>query len=76
MSMIMSGKKAAKLIDVRLVDIHGTRFLDLAYAHDDAQDQQRRARIGVEDAYANPRPGDLISVGYLMNVVIGIEQRG
>ncbi len=74
--MIMSGRKAATLREVRLVDIHGTRFYDVAYTHDDASTQRRTARIGVEDAYANPQPGDPISVGYLMNVVTGIALRG
>jgi hypothetical protein len=73
--MIMSGRKTATLLEIRLVDIHGTRFYDVAYAHEDAPTQRRTARIGVEDAYANPQPGDLISVGYLMNVVTGIALR-
>jgi hypothetical protein len=73
--MIMSGKKDATLRDVRLVDIHGTHFYDIAYAHDDDPGQIRSARIGVEDAYPGPKPGDTIHVSYLMNVVTGIARR-
>ena len=73
--MIMSGKKDATLRQVRLVDIHSTRFYDIEYTHDDAPANVRGARIGAESAYANPRPGDLISVSYLMNVVTDISQR-
>ncbi|MBO9343950.1 MAG: hypothetical protein J7454_18535 [Roseiflexus sp.] len=73
--MIMSGKKDAVLHQVTLIDIHGTRFYDIIFSHTDAPDQPRRARIGVEDAYPDPRPGDAISVTYLMNVVTGIARR-
>jgi hypothetical protein len=73
--MIMSGKKDAVLHQVNLIDIHGTRFYDITFSHTDTPDQPRRARIGVEDAYPNPRPGDAISVTYLMNVVTGIARR-
>lgn len=72
--MLMSGKKQAILQQVRLVDIHGTRFYDLMYTHVDAPDQARSARIGVEDAYPNPQPGDAIAVSYLMNVATGISR--
>ena len=73
--MIMSGKKDAVLHQVNLIDIHGTRFYDITFSHTDTPDQPHRARIGVEDAYPDPRPGDAISVTYLMNVVTGIARR-
>ena len=73
--MIMSGSKTARLLDVRLVDIHGTRFYDVTYAHDDAPNERRSARIGVESAYSNPQAGDNVLVSYIMNVVSGIQQR-
>ena len=70
--MIMSGRRNATLREIRLIDIHGTRFYDITYTHDDAPTERRAARIGVEDAYPNPQPGDRISVGYVMNVVTGM----
>jgi hypothetical protein len=73
--MIISGKHDATLQELRLVDIHGTRFYDIGYAHDDAPATIRTARIGVEDAYPDPQVGDPISVSYLMNVVTGIARR-
>lgn len=73
--MIMSGKKDATLRQVRLIDIHGTRFYDIEYTHDEAPDQIRSARIGVESAYDDPRPGDAVAIGYLMNVVTNIAPR-
>jgi hypothetical protein len=73
--MIMSGTHDATLQELRIVDIHGTRFYDLVYIHDDTPAKIRTARIGVEDAYSDPQVGDTISVSYLMNVVTGIVQR-
>jgi hypothetical protein len=73
--MFLSDHKDALLRAIRLVDIHGTRFYDVEYTHLDAPEQTRGARIGVESAYDDPRPGDAVIVSYLMNVVIGIARR-
>jgi len=72
--MIMSGKQDAVLRAVRLIDIHGTRFYDLEYTHLNAP-ELRSARVGVESVYDDPRPGDQISVSYLMNVVTNVARR-
>ena len=73
--MIMSGTKDATLRTVRLIDIHGTRFYDVEYTHDDLPGQVRAARVGLESAYDDPRPGDQICVSYLMNVVTALARR-
>jgi len=73
--MIMSGKKDATIRVVRLIDIHGTRFYDIEYTHDEAPGELRSARIGVESAYDDPRPGDGVVISYLMNVVTTIAHR-
>lgn len=71
--MIMSGKRDALLNQVQLIDIHGTYFYDLIYIHLD-EGQPRRARIGREDIYPDPRPGDRVRVAYVMNVATGVER--
>ncbi|HNP70274.1 MAG TPA: hypothetical protein PLO33_11700 [Kouleothrix sp.] len=73
--MIMGGSKPATLRAVRLIDIHGTRFYDIEYTHDDAPDAVRSARIGPESAYDAPQPGDRVTVSYLMNVVTALARR-
>lgn len=73
--MIMGGSKPATLRAVRLIDIHGTRFYDIEYTHDDAPDPVRSARIGPESAYDAPQPGDRVTVSYLMNVVTALARR-
>lgn len=73
--MFLSGSKEATLRDIRLVDIHGTRFFDLLYAHDDAPTQLRTARIAVEDVYDDPEQGDAIMITYLMNMPTSVQRR-
>ena len=73
--MIMSGTKDSTLRTVRLIDIHGTRFYDIEYTHDDLPSQVRTTRLGLESAYDNPQPGDQIRVSYLMNVVTALARR-
>ncbi len=72
--MFLSGSKAATLLQVRLIDIHGTRFYDLAFAHGDSPDQPRTARVGVDDVYSDPQPGDAVLIRYVMNVAVGVER--
>ena len=73
--MIMSGKKDAQLRAVQLIDIHGTRFYDLRYIHDEAPEHARTARVGAESVYADPQPGDAVVVSYLMSVVTDVARR-
>lgn len=72
--MIMSGSKPAVIVQIQLIDIHGTYYYDLAYQHLDDQ-QIRRARIGKEDIYNNPQPGEQVQVVYLMNVVTEVRRK-
>ena len=73
--MILSGSKDATLHHVQLVSIHGTEFFDLVFAHDDAPDHAYRTRIGTESIYAQPQPGDLVAVTYMMNIPTAITRR-
>ena len=72
--MIMSGARDAVLDAVQPVSIHGTILYDLVYTHVD-DGQRRRARLGAESVYDDPRPGDAIRVSYLLDVATGVERR-
>lgn len=72
--MIMSGARDGVLLEVFPVSIHGTIFYDLVYSHA-GEAHPRRARVGAESVYANPRPGDPVKVSYLMNVATAVERR-
>jgi predicted alpha/beta superfamily hydrolase len=72
--MFLSGSKDATLQQVQMVDIHGTVYCDVVYTHDGEQ-QMHTARIGKEDIYADPQPGDAVRVSYVMNVVTRVQRR-
>jgi hypothetical protein len=72
--MIMSGSRDGTLHEVFPVSIHGTIFYDLVYSHA-GETQPRRARVGAESVYPDPKPGDTIKVSYLMNVATAVERR-
>jgi hypothetical protein len=59
---------------VQFVDIHGTCYYDIIYMHTDDR-KSRSARVGKDDIYDTPRPGDAVRVNYTMNVVTGMERR-
>lgn len=71
--MIVSGTREATLHEVQAVSIHGTILYDLVYSHV-GETQPRRARLGAESVYAEPRPGDAIKVTYLMNVATAVTR--
>jgi hypothetical protein len=73
--MIMSGTRTGVVHTVQLVDIHGTHFYDLVYTHE-GEATPRQARVGLEACYQDPRPGDAVTVAYLMNIVTGVSRRG
>ncbi|EFO79442.1 hypothetical protein OSCT_2568 [Oscillochloris trichoides DG-6] len=73
--MIMSGSREATLQSIQRIDIHGTIFYDLSYTHTGEEWQIRQARVAQEGIYAGAKPGDVVLVSYLMNVVTGVKRR-
>jgi len=71
--MILSGKKAATLDRVQLIDIHGTRYYDVAYTHA-GEERVLTARLGPEAIYTAPQQGDRVLVRYMMGVATGVER--
>lgn len=72
--MIMSGAKDAVIQQIHMINIHGTYYYDIVYAHTD-DNKPRSARIGKDDIYADPQPGDAVRVTYVMNVVTGMQRK-
>lgn len=70
----MLGKQNGTLLDVRQVDIHDSRFWDIAYSLENAPAQMQRGRIGTESAYSNPTPGDKVILHQVLGVLTKIEK--
>ena len=71
----MLGRQPGKLLDLRVVDIHGAQFYDLLFALDSSPDKAQTSRIGQESVYENPQPGDLVVLHLVMGVVTRVEKR-
>lgn len=72
--MPMRGSRAARLHQVRLVDSYGARFWQITYTHDEAPEERRTARIGIESVYDDPQPGDRVLVSYIHNEPASIHK--
>ena len=66
------GQQLATLTHVQLVDIHGSRFYDIAY--DLESGGSGRGRLGVESVYANPKVGDRAQVFLLIGQLTRVEK--
>lgn len=72
--MILGGKKPAIIRHVQLIDIHGTRYYDIAYSHVN-EENVRTARLGPEAVYLEVQPGDPVQVSYMMGVATSVERQ-
>lgn len=71
----MLGRQPGKLLDAREVDIHGSKFYDLSYALAATPGQAHATRIGRESVYADPRPGDAVTLHLVMGVATRVDKR-
>ena len=70
----MFGKQPGTLLSVQLVDIHGSRFYDLAWTLDSTSQQRGTGRIGVESVYAEPQAGDKVLLHLVLGQVTRVEK--
>jgi hypothetical protein len=71
----MLGKQKGAILEAQQIDIHGSRFWDIAYCLESAPQQIQRGRIGMESAYADPAPGDKVLLSQVLGVLTKIEKR-
>jgi hypothetical protein len=69
---MLFGTHAGEIIAAHLIDIHGTRMLDVRYLLD-GEPEPRAARVGLEAVPETLAPGDRVVVHLLMNVVTRID---
>ncbi|CAA9544233.1 MAG: hypothetical protein AVDCRST_MAG49-1287 [uncultured Thermomicrobiales bacterium] len=55
--------------------IHGTRYYRVFYSHADAPDEILRAQLPFDAIDADVKPGDPITVSYLLNTVVAVARR-
>ena len=70
----LMGEHRIEVIDVRPLEIHGSRYLDLTYALDgDRSGVRHTARIGPEAVQGDLRPGSACQAAFAMRLLIGVR---
>ena len=59
------------LDSVQPVDIHGSRYYDITFQHNN---RSQLLRINPEAFYNNPKPGDRVKVNMVMGNILGAEK--
>jgi len=59
----------AILAAVQPYDIHGTRYVRIAYATRDDPDRVTEGRVAVEGIYPDAKPGDRVKIRMLLGVI-------
>ena len=68
------GKQTGKILQIGLVDIHGSRFYDVSFALDNSPDQTRLSRIGTESVYPDPQSGDAAIFHLVLGQLTRVEK--
>ncbi len=64
----------AILAAVQPYDIHGTRYVRIAYARKDDPDRIVEGRVAVESIYRDPQPGDRVDIRMLLGVIDEVKK--
>lgn len=68
------GKQNGTILQIQLVDIHGSKFYDVSFALDSSPDQTRFSRLGTESVYENPQVGDTAVFHLLLGQLTRVEK--
>lgn len=71
----MFGRQPGTVVEIQMVDIHGAKFFDIAYALDAAPNRVLVSRIGTESVYENPQIGDKVLLHLVMNQLTKVEKQ-
>ncbi len=64
----------AILAAVQPYDIHGTRYVRIAYALKDDPDRVTEGRVAIESIYKDPQPGDRVEIRILLGVIDDVKK--
>ena len=74
MSLLLPQTRAGVVQSVRLLDIHGDRYLDLALALEDYGSAPITGRIGASECPADLKVGERVSVSFTMGVITRVTR--
>jgi hypothetical protein len=74
MSLLLPQTRTGKVQSVRLVDIHGDRWVDVTVALDDADSAPITGRVSAMECPSDLKPGERVSVRFTMGVMTRVSR--
>ena len=74
MSLLLPQTRTGTVQSVRLVDIHGDRYLDVAVSLDDAGAAPVTGRVSALECPPDLAPGERVSVRFTMGVITRVAR--
>jgi len=77
-NLLLPQSRTGTVLELRPVDIHGDRYVDLHVALDDAEPGKapQTGRVSASDCPADLQPGDRVSVRFVMGVMTKVVREG
>jgi hypothetical protein len=77
-SLLLPQSRAGTVLDLRPVDIHGDRYVDVHVALDDAEPGRapQTGRVSASECPADLKPGDRVTVRFVMGVMTRVVREG
>jgi len=72
MSLLLPQTRAGTVHSIRLLDIHGDRYVDLSLSLEDYGSAPVSGRVGASECPADLKVGDRVSVHFTMGVMTRI----
>lgn len=78
MSLLLPQSRAGTVLEFRPIDVHGDRYVDLHVALDEAEPGKapKTGRLSASDCPADLRPGDRVTVRFVMGVMTKVVREG
>ena len=74
MSLLLPQTRAGVVVSVRMLEIHGDRYVDLALTLEDYGSAPIAGRVGATECPADLAPGDRVSVSFTMGVITRVRR--
>ena len=73
MSLLLPQTRAGVVLSLRVLEIHGDRYVDLALTLEDYGSAPVTGRVGAAECPPDLAAGDRVSVSFTMGVIISVR---
>jgi hypothetical protein len=73
-SLLLPQSRFATIVSIRVLDIHGDRYMDLTIALDDFGEAPVTGRVGASECPPDLKEGDRVSVRFTMGVMTRVTR--